>query len=187
MTSNQLSIDRLLAAVLRGADHAWPRDPAAAFPAAEVNARIGYHGIAGLIADRGAQLADWPDAILGPVRQQAIALAMWELRHKELLGDVLGALAEAKIVALLLKGTAVAYDLYSTPATRARGDSDLLIAPQDLAATRAILTSLGYRCQPLDDAIADDLALQEVWGITCDKGTTHHLDLHWQLDRKSVV
>lgn len=149
--------------------------------AARVTERIGYHGIAGLIADRAHQLAGWPSAILAATHDQAIALAMWELRHKAILGELLAALAEEKVVALLLKGTAVAYDLYPSPATRARGDSDLLIAPDDLARARSIFIRHGYRCQPLDDAIADDLALQEVWSSTCDAGTTHHIDLHWQL------
>ena len=143
--------------------------------------RIAYHGIAGLISERAPALSDWPAAVLGPVREQAIALAMWELRHQAVLGELLAALANEKIVALLLKGTALAYDLYPVPATRARGDSDLLIAPADLDVARSVLIRLGYRCQRLDEAIADDLALQEVWSLSCGAGTRHHIDLHWQL------
>lgn len=176
-----MPIDRLLAAALRGDAAAWPPAWSGSDQAARINERIAYHGIAGLIAERAPALADWPAAILAPVREQAIALAMWELRHKAVLGDLLTALAENQVVALLLKGTALAYDLYPAPATRARGDSDLLIDAPDLEAARQILARLGYRCQPLGEAIADDLALQEVWSLKCDAGTEHHIDLHWQL------
>ena len=177
MKADETAIDGLLAAALRGEAAAWPDG----WPAALAVERIAYHGIAGLIAAEARALGDWPAAILAPVREQAIALAMWEMRHKAMLGELLAALTEARILALLLKGTALAYDLYPEPAARARGDSDLLIAPADLAPARSILARLGYCRQPLDAGIADDLALQEVWSLTCDAGTQHHLDLHWQL------
>ena len=181
VTGDPVPIDRLLAAALRGNEAAWPPTWSGSKQVEQTIERIAYHGIAGLIAERAPVLANWPAAVLAPVRAQAIALAMWELRHQAVLGRLLAALAEAKIVALLLKGTALAYDLYPTPATRARGDSDLLIAASDLNAARRILAQLGFCCQPLDEAIADDLALQEVWSLTCDAGTEHHIDLHWQL------
>lgn len=181
MTDEYLLIDQLLAAALRGEDAGWPSDWSGSDQSARTTERITYHGIAGLLSDQAGRLDNWPAAVLAPVRDQAIALAMWELRHQAVLGELLAALAGAKIVALLLKGTALAYDLYPSPATRARGDSDLLIAASDLDAARSVLVRLGFRCQPLDEAIADDLALQEVWNLTCGAGTRHHIDLHWQL------
>jgi len=171
----------LLAAALRGDGAAWPIGWSGSEQAGRTIERIGYHGIAGLIAEQASRLVDWPGAVLAWVREQAIALAMWELRHKEIVADLLAALAEERVAALLLKGSALAYDLYSAPATRARGDSDVLIAAADLDPARAILARRGFRCQPRDEAIADDLALQEVWSILCPAGTKHHVDLHWQL------
>lgn len=181
MTDEYLLIDRLLASALRGEDAGWPSDWSGSDQPARTTERITYHGIAGLLSEQAGQLDDWPAAVLAPVRDQALALAMWELRHQAVLGELLAALAGAKIVALLLKGTVLAYDLYPSSATRARGDTDLLIAASDLDAARSVLTRLGFRCQPLDEAIADDLALQEVWSLTCGAGTRHHIDLHWQL------
>lgn len=181
MTDDKLMIDQLLAAAVRGEDAGWPPDWSSGHQARLTVERIAYHGIAGLIAGRAGTLTDWPPAVLAQVRGQGIALAMWELRHKEVLGELLAALASEKIVALLLKGTALAYDLYPSPATRARGDTDILIAAADLDTARSIFTRLGYRCQPLDEAIADDLALQEVWSLACEPGTRHDIDLHWQL------
>jgi len=181
VTSLRFSIDQFLAAALRGEDVAWPSDWRGSKQAERISERIAYHGIAGLITERAPNLRDWPDAVLAPVRQQAIALAMWELRHKVVLGKLFAAFTNAKVDGLLLKGTALAYDLYPAPATRARGDSDLLVERTDLATARRIFVQLGYRRQPLDGGTADDLALQEVWSISCDAGTTHHIDLHWHL------
>jgi len=181
MTSEELPIDHLLAAVLRGEPADWPLAWHGSDHAARVTERIAYHGVAGLLAAEARRLDDWPPEVLGPLRHQAIALAMWEMRHQVVLGELLAGLAGQKIRALLLKGTALAYDLYPTPATRARGDSDLLVAEEQLAAARAVLERLGYHRQPLDDGIADDLALQEVWSLKCDAGTRHHIDLHWQV------
>lgn len=174
-------IDRLLAAALRGDDAAWPSDWSTSELLLRVHERIAYHGIAGLITEKAPELDGWPAVLLAPVREQALALAMWELRHQAVLGDLLAAFSEAKVEVLLLKGTALAYDLYPVPATRARGDSDLLVAPEDLGDARTILTRLGYTRQPLDAGVADDLALQEVWSLRCTSGTRHHIDLHWQL------
>lgn len=143
--------------------------------------RIDYHGIAALLAGEARRLEGWPPAVRAALHDQAIALAMWELRHKDVLGKLLAALAEASIPALVLKGTALAYDLYPAPATRARGDSDLLVARGHLDLARSILARLGYRRQAAGSAPDDDLALQEVWSLACSAGTTHHIDLHWQL------
>jgi hypothetical protein len=180
VTDDSLPIDQLLAAALRGEAAGWPSDWGGDDQAALIIERIAYHGVAGLIAGQAGTLVDWPSAVLAWVREQAIALAMWELSHKQVLGELLAAFAGEKIEPLLLKGTALAYDLYPSAAARARGDSDILVDPADLGAARAILTRLGYRCSPLDEAIADDLALQEVWRLA-RAGTHHNIDLHWQL------
>ena len=172
----QNEMDGLLAAVLRGEAPQWPAGGEAAL-AVE---RILYHGIAGLVTERSRDLSGWPSAVLTPVRDQAIAQAMWEMRHKPLLADLLAAFAEAGIIALLLKGSALAYDLYSEPSARSRGDSDVLIAPGDLAEARHVLGRLGF-ARGSDEIASDELALQEIWSIAGEDGLQHHIDLHWQL------
>lgn len=179
MTGVENNIDDLLSAALHGDAADWPagwvdREQA-------VIDRIAYHGVAGILNEKCRQLSDWPLPVTDYLREQGIALAMWELRHKVLLGDLLAGLADIGVRALLLKGTALAYDLYPLPAIRARGDSDVLVAKAELAAARAVLKRLGYCLQPLEEGIADDLALQEVWSLSCAAGTSHHIDLHWQL------
>jgi hypothetical protein len=107
---------------------------------------------------------------------------MWELSHRTVLVRLLDELARAKIVAILLKGTALAYDLYDEPATRARGDTDLLVDPADLAKVRNLLLQLGYRRDegPTDGSV-DDFGLQEVWRSSQHRPFDHVVDLHWQL------
>ena len=171
----QTEIDALLAAAMRGEAGDWSArlDPALGIQ------RILYHGIAGLIVEQACAAANWPAALIEPVRAQAIAQAMWEIQHKARLAELLVAFAEAGMTALLLKGSALAYDLYAAPAARARGDSDVLVAAIDLAEARRILDRLGF-ARDSGLSVADDLALQEVWSAR-DDATWHHIDLHWQL------
>lgn len=171
----QTEIDALLAAAMRGAAVEWP---ARLDPALGVE-RILYHGIAGLIVEQARAAANWPAAVTEPVRAQAIGQAMWEIRHKTRLAELLAAFAGAGITALLLKGSALAYDLYAAPAARARGDSDVLVAADDLAGARRILGQLRF-ARDSESAVADDLALQEVWRAP-DGTNWHYIDLHWQL------
>lgn len=181
LTISDIKIDQLLSSALRDGSAAWPTEWTQGCDAVRVVERIAYHGIAGLIVDEAQRLSDWPATVLDAVHYQGIALAMWELRHKAILITLLAALANEKILALLLKGTALAYDLYPNPATRARGDSDLLISAADLGAVRDILSRSGFRRQASNEETADDFALQEVWSLSWEGQSDHHIDLHWQL------
>lgn len=174
------AIDSLLAEALRGETAPWPRAWTGSTAVDEVRRRIAYHGIAGLIAARATALADWPAAVREAARKEAIARSMWELQHRPLLAALLDGLAEASVAAVLLKGSALAYDLYPVAATRARGDSDLLIAPADLDRAREVLTERGF--SPPDAANrAGPFALQEGWGLISANGMDHQIDLHWQV------
>ena len=73
--------------------------------------RLHYHGLAGLLVHAG-----WPASIGAAIEREAVARAMWELRHRQVMARLLGALDKAKVPALLLKGTAYAYRLYDEPA-----------------------------------------------------------------------
>ena len=135
-----------------------------------------YHGLAGLLTGPG--IADWPERLRSRLRQQALAQVMWELRHKIVLTELLNALAAAGIKVVVLKGTALAYRYYSNPAARARGDSDLLIAPEALAKARHVLREQGFT--PFFEADADpSLRLQEPWSLSLPEGSKHEIDLHW--------
>src|SRR4051812_35000956 len=97
VTGDETAIDGLLAAALRGDAEPWPRNQ----PVETGIERVLYHGIAGLIAARARDLAGWPAALMEPIREQAIAQAMWEMRHKLVLAALLADFTEAGITALL--------------------------------------------------------------------------------------
>ena len=82
------------------------------------------------------------------------------LLNASVLGQLLRSLADAGVCAILLKGTAVACDLYASPATPARGDSDLRVAPADLDRARSALQEQGYLLDPSGGVMSEDFSLQ---------------------------
>ena len=181
MSGLDIAIDEQLAAALRGERGVDPDVLAAPQNSAEVIDRINYHGISGLLWGDRAAKSRWHPTIKTHIRDVALYRTMWELRHREMLQLLLDELAAAKIIAIVLKGTALAYDLYTHPGIRERGDSDLLIDPCDLAAARRILARQGFERLSGDDAGSEDFRLQEVWGRSCGGDMAHHIDLHWHL------
>lgn len=180
MLSPEPSIEAELAAVLRGEARPWQ----AAWDRREAIDAVGdaavYHGVAGLLYAQPAKLRSWPGPLVERLGDHARAQAMWELRHRQLLIELIAALDEAGVRALLMKGTAVAYDLYSEPAARSRGDTDLLVAARDAAAAKAVLAKLGYVGGVLGGVRAE-FALQQPWTWTSPDGSRHSIDLHWQV------
>ena len=86
------------------------------------------HGIAGLLVGP----PNWPAEFANAIRTEAPRRARWEMRHRQLNAELLGALADNELRALAIKGPAFAYDLYDEPAHRIRGDSDLWVLEDDL-------------------------------------------------------
>ena len=174
------SIERHLAQALANEPRPWPDSWNGQNAPRAVLDEILYHGVAGLLARNGSSLDGLPDEVAAAVQSQAVAQAMWELRHRALLAELLSSLAEERIVPLFLKGTAVAYDLYDPPANRARGDSDLLVARHDVGKAQRVLKALGYRAAN-DERGVRETDLQQSWSLTCEDGSSHCIDLHWQV------
>lgn len=139
--------------------------------APDLAARAAYHGVGPLLFIRaGGEI----------FRDEALARTMWELRHRLALSRLLKAAAQAGIRCAVMKGSALAYDLYPEPSLRPRADSDLLVAPQDVDAFRAILKAQGF-IPFFDQAATPDAGrTQEPWTLTAPDGSTHDIDLHWQ-------
>jgi len=178
MNDLHLQMDRFLAETLRAGGSAWPRQWQGEDLKTLAVERIKFHGIGGLLVDRNSRLAEWPDDIRTGLQDTAVNQAMWEMRHKIVVTDLLAALARGGVKALVLKGTALAYDVYPVPATRTRGDTDILVGRADLARTRAQLLQQGFR--PMDPGTGERFDLQEVWQLTTEDGALHEIDLHWE-------
>ena len=94
--------------------------------------------------------------------------------------QVLGCMASAEISVLLLKGGALAYWLYASPAQRARCDLDILVANIQVAKQAIIaLKQAGYifRIEAAEDSAEFEVTLEH----TSRGGFLHRVDLHWRV------
>ena len=178
MPPDRLAIDALLCAALRGERPEWPwGDQPAAIEEFLACARM--HGVQGLLNAAVAHVG-WPTALAEAARQDAIASAIWELRHQQVLKEVLGTLASCAVRPLLIKGTAMAYTLYADPSLRARADTDMVIRDDEREAVFATLESMGFEREA---AVSGEyISYQTNFSRTAADGTSHMLDVHWRLN-----
>ncbi|MCB2048689.1 MAG: nucleotidyltransferase family protein [Novosphingobium sp.] len=146
-----------------------------------VETRISDHGIAALLYENRQKLIGWPHDIFDFLRREALGQAMWEARHKAVLSGLLNAMAHTGIRAILLKGTALAYLAYANPASRKRGDTDLLVQVSDRNDGRSILSECGFFPIEAAHSLDGEQRLQEVWAHDAEDGSRHFIDLHWQV------
>jgi len=166
----------LLRALLRGEPAAWPAE-AGREDAARFLESMQQHGIGPLVYSRLTG-DSWP--IYAALRDAAIhAAAMESLRLADLRA-LLAALAGRGIRVVIIKGTALAYDLYQAPELRPRGDTDLLISEGDVAALRGLMRDIGYESQLTS---GDTLAIRQQTFI---RGG-HVYDVHWDISNSPVV
>lgn len=113
------------------------------------------------------------------LRDAAIRAAGVELRRLEDLREVLVALAGRGVDALILKGSALAYEIYDAPELRPRGDTDLLIARESLDGARAAFASLGFTETP---GSGDEHGVRQA---VFTRGP-HMYDVHWAIANSPV-
>jgi hypothetical protein len=152
-----------LAAVLRGDAAAWPDSLTHSLTADELRAIV-EHGVGLIVYER---------LRLPQLRNDAIHAAAHEPLRAVDVAEVLRALGERGVNVLILKGTALAYDLYPSPELRPRSDTDLLIARDDLPAVRAAMLALGFEEQP---SSGDEHGLRQAV-FTRAPGMVY--DVHW--------
>ncbi len=126
----------------------------------EVSALIA-HGVAPLV---------YANARVPQLRGEAMYAAAYEPLRAIDLAEVLAAL---DVEALVLKGTALAYDLYAVPELRPRSDTDLLIARDDLPKVREAMLALGFAETP---SSGDEHGLRQAV-FTREPGMVY--DVHW--------
>lgn len=180
MTEDIVEIDRLILDVLVGKSTQWPVKQN--HPDYELNVinRVLGHGLAGLLNKSSMALSHWPSSVIDIIYGEALAQVMWELRHKDVLVNLLKVFNDQDIRAIILKGTAIAYDLYAQPAVRQRGDTDILISECDLEKVQSILSRLGFVPNlSLDEA--NPFSMQENWDFNAVDGSYHIIDLHWSV------
>ena len=171
------SVDDWLVRVLRGEEHRWQVFPE--FPGWDdlVLERIDFHGIGVMLAERRGMLEGWPDLVLHAIRNLAVNRAIWEMAHNLSVREAIEAMAARGVLPIVLKGTALAYSLMERPVHRLRGDTDLLVGPDDIAPCEEVLARLGYEnISPTDEMPGE---LEAHWQIEGPEGTQHAIDLHY--------
>jgi hypothetical protein len=160
-----------LRAVVNGTPASWP-----ASATREERHSIELHGMLPIVY-ACSRMPALRDAAFRSAAVEALRLA--DLR------EMLGALREANVVPLIVKGTALAYSIYDAPELRPRSDTDLLIDANDIDRLRAALAPLGFR-EPLTSG--DDLGVRQRSFERSDRfGVAHSYDVHLDIANPAVV
>ena len=122
---------------------------------------------------------------LPELREAAMSAAAVEALRFADLREVLAALDGRGVVPLIVKGTALAYSIYPAPELRPRGDTDLLIAPDDIDVVRSVLTSLRFTERLTS---GDELGVRQHSFVRTDRfGVVHAYDVHLDIANPAVV
>lgn len=171
---------RCVAASLRGdGTPDWPGE--IDLPAAEIATRVSFHGIALLLLEHDGALRTWPKPAAQAIREEGYNQSFWETSHRETVDRLLEGLSVAGIEAIVMKGSALAYSIYTKAALRRRGDSDIVIVSGTRKGTRAVLRSCGF------EPCGDVRALQEGWQRYAPPGFIHQIDLHWRINASAAI
>jgi hypothetical protein len=175
-------IDALIAGNLRGDLTALSGNEVSEKSSASFLARVDFHGVAALLDDcvQGHALSPLRRAL----RDRAIAQFAWELEHCRILSRILASFESHGIKPILLKGTALAYWFYKEPALRARGDTDILVAPHDCKTACSALRNLGFRRA---EANGDPISQQTSYILQDGFGQEHEIDLHWEINNSPLL
>ena len=96
-----------------------------------------------------------PEPVLSALERAYLANAARSLYMRAATARVVGAIADAGIESILLKGSALVHTVYADPAQREMLDVDLLVRAKQLAPATAAVRALGYEPQIDEDAGGD--------------------------------
>ena len=118
--------------------------------------------------------ADVRTSLARAAREEAV---IESIRQREIV-FVLEALHAASVRPIVFKGTALAYTCYPDPSLRPRLDTDLLIRTEDVAATSAVLESIGFHrtVRPIGEHVTHQRTYLRT---TC--GVESAFDVHWKI------
>jgi hypothetical protein len=175
---------QVLSAIASGDTVAWPT---LGVTPGEFLEACASEDLIGLVHQRMPAWSDaggWPATLCADLAQRARGEAARELVRRNELISVLQALADADVHPILLKGTPVAYEVYSAPASRPRLDTDLLIRREALGRARDAMTNLGYTAPTQCDG--ELLFCQFALARDDHFGVEHVFDFHWKISTQSV-
>jgi hypothetical protein len=177
--SDENRIDDLLAALLRGESiEPSSEDETLLLEAAD------RHGVTPLL---GWKLADAKhseslrDALRARSRREGGVALLRQVEAKRLLG----ALAEAGVEPVLVKGLPLAFGLYPSPALRPSLDVDMVVGKDEFETAARVLAELGYR--RLGDEGEESKTAQAAFAYQDAQGLRHVLDLHWRFSGGALL
>ena len=139
-------------------------------------------GVLALLGQRAGQIAGAPPEFLQAVAASERALAASSLLLQAECRRVLAVLPR-ELPVLLLKGSSLAYWLYTQPFLRECSDIDLLLpARADAEHAAACIGALGYTMHHQPDDLAHELLCRR----ELDNGMQVDLDVHWRLANAPV-
>ena len=142
------------------------------------------HGVLPLLHAAGFQPGA-PSELHDAFRAESIERAMWELRHQQVLTEALESLVIAGLDSVLIKGSALAYSVYPSPAMRSRADTDIVIPTHQRDAAFAALEASGFRRE--FGVIGEFVSYQRNFNKDLGDGTSHTLDVHWKMNNSRVL
>ena len=168
-----------LAAALRGVPGVWADldDPVRQQHFVEAASAHRVRPLLAWTLRRSGELDRWPAAVRQSLVDAARAEAALEIaRHRDLC-RLMHAVASAGIDVLVVKGASLAYDLYAEPWLRPREDTDVMVRPEDVARTGAVLAAAGYRAVPRPSGTL--VAHQQLY--VRSSPSRDAVDLHWKI------
>lgn len=169
-------------ALLAGADVSWA---GLRMSAAEFLDACAFHETHALMYARSASRGEedaWPKGVRDALADRVRAETAREMVRAAEVEGALAALHASGVRAILLKGTALAYTVYDTPAARPRLDTDLLIDAAHADAARTALMARGYSAPPYCADLFSQCQLEK----TDRLGVRHVFDVHWKISAQPV-
>jgi hypothetical protein len=144
------------------------------------------HGVEGLLWGQLAAESGIAADLRAALEPRVRAAATRDLFVRRDLQTVLSALAVAGVPALVIKGTALAYTVYSEPWLRPRTDTDLLVRFEDVPSASRVLEACRY---VRSDALSTGelVSHQVAFERTDPHGVHHIIDLHWKIVNPQVL
>lgn len=134
-----------------------------------------YHNLKAVGAERAV-----PPGVLGRLERMYYANALRHLRFSRALEEVLRAFTEMGIEVIVLKGMALATQVYPAAALRQCGDIDVLVRKEDLLQAEKVLLGLGYTAP--GNGLLDEWFGQHHYHLSYlkDEGRIG-LEVHWDI------
>jgi hypothetical protein len=171
-----------LLAIVRGEHVAWH---ALGVTPAEFLDTCEHHELSGIAYPHLSRLPDetgWPPQICDELARRVREAEVRDMLRREELAALMRSFDAHGIIAIVLKGTALAYTVYESPGARPRLDTDLLIDSAARSTARDVLERHGYAAPPY----CDDLFSQFEMIKTDAFGVTHVVDVHWKISTQAV-